>query len=429
MALNYVFIFFILSSFLIALARTIGYIFRHQFEGWGIVFDQSDAQVFSDLVASSFSTAEASVSIVIGLIGIMTLWLGIMNIGKEGGMIEKLSHAVSPFFTRLFPAIPKDHPAIGSMMMNFSANMLGLDNAATPLGLQAMKDLQSLNPKKDTASDSMIMFLALNTSGLTIIPISVMGLLASLNDTSPSAVFIPILLTTACATLAVLFFVAIKQKINMFQVQILVPIVALCASIGLIVALISATASSDNFYISMVGNGLLVFIIALIVWQGVRTKINVYDAFIDGAKEGFNTSIKIIPYLVGILFAIGFFRACGALDIINNAVTWLLQAVYLPTDFVDALPTAWMKPLSGSGARGMMVDTIKLHGAESFPGRVAALFQGSTETTFYTLAVYYGAINIKNTRYTVQAGLFADIVGIIAAIVFGYLFFGDLIGR
>lgn len=425
MALNYIWIGFFLIGFVVALCRIIGYYFRHYFEqtfGW--VFDQTDLSVFSDIVNSTFTMAETSVNIAIYLIGVMTLWLGLMKIGEMGGAVNVLSRIVGPFFSKLFPDLPKNHPAGGSILMNFSANMLGLDNAATPLGLKAMHELQTINPSKDTASNPQIMFLVLNTSGLTLIPISVMALRAAEGAANPSDIFLPILIATYFSTLAGLIVVSIYQRINLFQPIVLTYLIGITAFIvGAMYYLNGLTQEQTGMISSLVGNFILFFIIIGFILLALRKRINIYDAFIDGAKEGFEVAIKIIPFLVAMLVAIGVFRASGAMDIMVSGIGSVFGFLGFNTDFVPALPTAIMKPLSGSGARGMMVEAMQTYGVDSFVGRLASAIQGSTETTFYTLAVYYGAVSIKNTRYTVTCGLIADFVGIVAAIVVGYIFF------
>ena len=374
------------------------------------------------MVQSTFDMSKTSVDISIYLIGVITLWQGIMKVGEKGGAVAVLTRAVSPFFTRLFPGIPKDHPAIGSMMMHFSANMLGLDNAATPLGLKAMQELQDSNTEKDQASDAMIMFIVLNTSGLTIVPISVMALRAANGAANPSDVFLPILLATYFATLAGLIFVCIRQRINLFQPVLLGWIGGVTAFIGAMLWWFSQMPQDQLASVSSVfGNGIILTIIIAFFLMAVRKKLNVYESFIEGAKEGFEVSVKIIPYLVAMLVGIGLFRTSGAMDYMLEAIAMALQ---LDKGLVDALPTALMKPLSGSGARGMMVEAMETHGADSFTGRLVSVFQGSTETTFYTLAVYFGSVGIRKTRYALGAGLFADLFGILAAIFIAYVFFG-----
>ncbi len=425
MALNYIWIGFFLIGFAVALCRVIGYYFRHYFEqtfGW--VFDKADLSVFSDIVNSTFTMAEASVNIAIYLIGVMTLWLGLMKIGEMGGAVNVLSRIVGPFFSKLFPELPKNHPAGGSMLMNFSANMLGLDNSATPLGLKAMHELQTINPSKDTASNSQIMFLVLNTSGLTLIPISVMALRAAEGAVNPSDIFLPILIATYFSTLAGLIVVSIYQRINLFQPIILTYLIGITAIIvGVMYYFNGLSQEQAGIISSLVGNFILFSIIIGFIVLALRRRINIYDSFIDGAKEGFEVAIKIIPFLVAMLVAIGVFRASGAMDIMVSSIGSVFGFLGFNTDFVPALPTALMKPLSGSGARGMMVEAMQTYGVDSFVGRLASTIQGSTETTFYTLAVYYGAVSIKNTRYTVTCGLIADFFGILAAIVVGYIFF------
>lgn len=425
MALNYIWIGFFLIGFAVALVRVFGYYFRTYFqETFGILFDQSDLNVFSDIVNSTFSMAETSVNIAVYLIGVMTLWLGLMKIGEMGGAVNVLSRIVGPFFAKLFPELPKNHPAGGSMLMNFSANMLGLDNAATPLGLKAMHELQALNPSKDTASNAQIMFLVLNTSGLTLIPISVMALRAAEGAANPSDVFLPILIATYFSTLAGLITVSIFQKINLLQPVVLAYLGGVSlAIVGIIYYFMNLPQEQAAALSSLVGNFILFFIIIVFIILAIRKKINVYESFIDGAKEGFEVAIKIIPYLVAMLVAIGVFRASGALDFIEAGIGAFFSFIGVNTDFVPALPTALMKPLSGSGARGMMIEAMNTYGVDSFVGRVASTLQGSTETTFYTLAVYYGAVSIRKTRYTVTCGLIADFFGIASAIIVGYIFF------
>lgn len=425
MALNYIWIGFFLIGFVVALFRVVGYYFRHYFEqtfGW--VFDKTDLSVFSDIVNSTFSMAEASVNIAIYLIGVMTLWLGLMKIGEMGGAINVLSRIVGPFFSRLFPELPKNHPAGGSMLMNFSANMLGLDNAATPLGLKAMNELQAINPTKDTASNAQIMFLVLNTSGLTLIPISIMALRAAEGAANPSDIFLPILIATYFSTLAGLIVVSMYQRINLLQPIILAYLIGFTALIiGVMYYFNGLSQEEAGMVSSLVGNFILFSVIIGFIVLALRKRINIYDSFIEGAKEGFEVAIKIIPFLVAMLVAIGVFRASGAMDIIVSGIGSIFGFLGFNTDFVPALPTAIMKPLSGSGARGMMVEAMQTYGVDSFVGRLASTIQGSTETTFYTLAVYYGAVSIRKTRYTVTCGLIADFFGILAAIGVGYIFF------
>jgi spore maturation protein SpmA len=425
MLLNYIWVGFLLAGFVVALVRVIGYYYRDFFaDALGIIFDRADLEVFSAIVNSTFDMAETSVKIAIYLIGVMTLWLGIMKIGERGGAINALSRVVSPFFRKIFPELPANHPAIGSMLMNFCANMLGLDNAATPLGLKAMKDLQQVNTKKDTASNSMIMFIVLNTSGLTIIPISIMAIRAASGAKDPTDVFVPLLLATYFATLAGLIAVAIVQKINLFNRVVLAYLGGLTAIIALVIWYLTSIEQPRVEVISrFAGNFILFMFIITFIWLGIRKKINIYGSFIDGAKEGFEVAIKIIPYLVAMLFAIGVFRASGAMDFIIAGLDKFFGLFGINTDFIPALPVAFMKPLSGSGARGLMVEAMQTYGADSFVGRLASTLQGTTETTFYTLAVYFGAVNIKKVRHAVSCGLIADLAGVIAAIFIAYLFF------
>lgn len=424
MALNYVFVALFVIGFVIALLRTVGYLLRHQLQDtFNITFTEADLYVFKDLVDSTFSMAETSIGIVLTLIGVMTFWLGIMKVGEDGGAVARLSRWVSPLFQKLFPQLPKNHPAMSAMLMNFSANMLGLDNAATPFGLKAMEELQKANAEKETASNAMIMFLVLNTSGLTLIPVSVMALRA--DSASPSEVFLPILFATFFATLGGLITVSIYQKINLFNRTVLLYLGGLTAVIiGLLYYFTSIPQENVEKISLVVGNGILMLAIVSFVLLAFKSKKNVYESFIEGAKEGFYIGVKIIPYLVGMLVAIGVFRASGAFEILMSGVRYGASLFLEDTRFVEALPTAFMKPFSGSGARAMMVESINNYGVDSFVARLSAVFQGSTETTFYTLAVYYGAVNIRKTRYTVTAGLIADGIGIISAIIIAYIFFG-----
>lgn len=424
MVMHYIFLLFFLIAFVAALIRTIGYFYKDYLAEWGLIFSDADLYAFRDLVQATFNMAEASIGIVIYLIGIMTLWLGILRIAEKGGVINWMSKKIEPFFILLFPEIPKGHEAHGAIVMNFAANMLGLDNAATPFGIKAMEQLHTINPNKDSASNAQIMFLVLNTSGLTLIPISVMALRAAEGASQPTNVFLPILLATYFASLAGLIVVGIKQKINLFHPRILMVLGGLTVFIaGLIYWLTSQTQEFINGFSTVTGNFILMSLIITFLIVGYKKGINLYETFIEGAKEGFSTSIKIIPYLVGILVAIGVFRASGAMDFIIDGIEWIVASLGLSTDFVGALPTAFMKPLSGSGARGMMIETMQNYGPDSFQSFLSGIFQGSTETTFYTIAVYYGAINISKTRYTAVAGLIADFAGILAAIFIGYLFF------
>jgi len=425
MALHYIFAGFFIIAFVVAILRLIGYFFRDFFLEWGWQFGQADLNVFSAIVQSTFDMAETSISIVVYLMGIMALWLGIMKIGEAGGAVKIMTRLVAPFFRKLFPELPKDHPAMGSMMLNISANMLGLDNAATPLGLKAMEELQTENKQKDTATNAQIMFLVLNTSGLTLIPVSVMALRSANEAANPSDVFLPILIATYFATLAGLISVSIYQKINLFDKTVLSYLGGLTALVlGFIYWLTGLQQDTVSVISSVIGNFILMAIIVGFISLALKNKINIYETFVIGAKEGFGVAVKIIPYLVAMLVAIGVFRASGALDILVGGLRWIVDAFGVDSRFVDAMPTAFMKPLSGSGARGMMVETMSTFGADSFAGKLASVFQGSTETTFYTLAVYFGAVNVTRTRYTVVCGLIADSVGIIAAIFIAYLFFG-----
>lgn len=428
MILNYIFIGFFLVAFAVAIIRVLGYVFRDFLaETTGIIFTEADLHVFRDMVQATFEMAETSISIILYLLGVMTLWLGFLKVGERAGTIERLARFIEPVLVRLFPEVPKGHPAHGSIVMNFAANMLGLDNAATPLGLKAMEQLQTLNSKPEEASNAQIMFLVLNTSGLTIIPVSVLALRAAEGASNPTDVFVPILLATFFATLGGLLITALRQGINLLHPTLLLAIGGLTAFVAAFIAWVTTLSSAQIGLVASVGgNALLFSVIAWFFWRAWRQRVNVYEAFIEGAKEGFGVAVKIIPYLVGMLVAIGVFRASGTLDMCVGGIRWIVAAIGLDTAFVDALPTAFMKPLSGSGARAMMVETMHTYGADSFPGFLAAVFQGSTETTFYTLAVYYGAVNIKKTRYTAAAGLFADLTGVIAAIFLAYLFFGAI---
>jgi len=409
MALNYLWIFFFVVAFVVGLIKLIF---------WG------DMEVFPDMVNSTFDMAKTGFDISLGLTGVLTLWLGIMKIGERGGIIKVFSRLIGPFFNKLFPEIPKGHDAHGSIMMNLAANMLGLDNAATPLGLKAMNQMQEVNPNKDVASNAQIMFLVLNTSGLTIIPISIMVYRAQLGAVNPSDIFIPILLATYFSTIAGLISVAVMQKIKLWDKVILAYLGGLTAFIIALIVYFSSLEKEQITEVSAVVSNVFLFsIIIAFILLAVRKKVNVYESFIDGAKEGFTIAIKIIPYLVAILVAIGVFRASGTMDLVIEGAARFCGFLGVNSDFVEALPTALMKPLSGSGARGMMVDAMQTHGADSFVGRLASTLQGATDTTFYIIAVYFGAVGIKNTRYAVTCGLIADFAGIIAAIAIAYLFF------
>ncbi len=409
MALNYLFIFFFVVAFLIALVKLI-------FLG--------DTQVFTEMVQATFDMAKTGFEISLGLTGVLTLWMGIMKIGEKGGIVHVFSKVIGPFFNKLFPELGKEHPAHGSILMNIAANMLNLDNAATPMGLQAMKEMQETNPNKNTASNAQIMFLVLNTSGLTLLPISIMVYRAQLGAVNPSDIFIPILLATYFSTIAGLISVALYQKINLLDKTIMAYLGGLTAIIVGIIWYFSTLDKDAITQVSNVASNFILFtVIVAFILMALFRKVNVYEAFIEGAKDGFKTAVKIIPYLVAILVAIGVFRASGAMEWGVAGVTWAFEQMGINADFTPALPTALMKPLSGSGARGMMVDAMTTYGADSFVGRVASTVQGATDTTFYILAVYFGAVGIKNTRYAVVCGLIADFTGIIASILLAYLFF------
>ena len=409
MVLNYIWIAFFLIAFVIATVR--------------LVF-MGDTEVFPAIMNSTFDTSKTAFKISLGLTGVLSLWLGIMKIGEKGGVINVVARVLSPVFTRLFPDIPKGHPVTGSIFMNVAANMLGLDNAATPLGLKAMEQLQELNPKKDTATNPMIMFLVLNTSGLTLIPVSIMVYRAQMGAAQPTDIFVPILLATFFSTLAGIIFTSLYQRINLINRTMLLTLGGMSAVVA---AIIWGFAQMDkaqmNIVSTSVANILLMLIIVMFILAGMRKKVNVYDAFIEGAKDGFTTAVRIIPYLVAILVGIGVFRASGAMDMLVDGIKWTVAALGGNTDFVGALPTALMKPLSGSGARGMMVDAMTTYGADSFVGRLSCIFQGSTDTTFYILAVYFGSVGVRYTRHAVACGLLADLAGVIAAIAICYMFF------
>ena len=370
-------------------------------------------------------TAQTAVEISLGLIGIMTLFMGFMNIAERAGGINLLSRIIQPFFSKLFPEVPKGHPSFGLMMLNFSANLLGLDNAATPFGLKAMDSLQSLNQDKEKATNAQIMFLCLHASGLTLIPVSIIATRSSLNSATPTDIFLPTMIATFCATIAAMIIVSIRQKINLFQPVLLAYIGGISAIVGAMVFFLVKLNKEELDGVSkLISNGLILLIFLLIVLGGVYKKINIFDAFIDGAKEGFNTCVKIIPYLVGMLVAISLLRTSGVFDLIINGMKWIVESLSMDTRFVDGLPTALIKPLSGSGARGMMIDTMTTFGVDSFPARLSAILQGSSDTTFYVIAVYFGAVGVKNTRYTISSMLFADLVGITTSIIMAYWFFG-----
>jgi len=370
-------------------------------------------------------TAQTAVEISLGLIGIMTLFMGFMNIAERAGGINLLSRIIQPFFSKLFPEVPKGHPSFGLMMLNFSANLLGLDNAATPFGLKAMDSLQSLNPDKEKATNAQIMFLCLHASGLTLIPVSIIATRSSLNSATPTDIFLPTMIATFCATMAAMIIVSIRQKINLFQPVLLAYIGGISAIVGAMVFfLVKLNKEELDGMSKLISNGLILLIFLLIVLGGVYKKINIFDAFIDGAKEGFNTCVKIIPYLVGMLVAISLLRTSGVFDLIINGMKWIVESLSMDTRFVDGLPTALIKPLSGSGARGMMIDTMTTFGVDSFPARLSAILQGSSDTTFYVIAVYFGAVGVKNTRYTISSMLLSDLVGITTSIIMAYWFFG-----
>ena len=370
-------------------------------------------------------TAQTAVEISLGLIGIMTLFMGFMSIAERAGGINLLSRIIQPFFSKLFPEVPKGHPSFGLMMLNFSANLLGLDNAATPFGLKAMDSLQSLNPDKEKATNAQIMFLCLHASGLTLIPVSIIATRSSLNSATPTDIFLPTMIATFCATMAAMIIVSIRQKINLFQPVLLAYIGGISAIVGAMVFfLVKLNKEELDGVGKLISNGLILLIFLLIVLGGVYKKINIFDAFIDGAKEGFNTCVKIIPYLVGMLVAISLLRTSGVFDLIINGMKWMVESLSMDTRFVDGLPTALIKPLSGSGARGMMIDTMTTFGVDSFPARLSAILQGSSDTTFYVIAVYFGAVGVKNTRYTISSMLLSDLVGITTSIIMAYWFFG-----
>ena len=408
MVLNYIWIAFFVIAFIFA----------------AIQLAMGDPTVFQKIVDSTFDSSKNAFEISLGLTGVLALWLGIMKIGERAGAVNVLARMLSPFFTKLFPDIPKNHPVMGSIFMNIASNMLGLDNAATPTGLKAMQGMQELNTRKDTATNPMIMCLVLNTSGLTIIPTTILAFRASYGAAQPTDVFIPILLATTVATLAGIIITAAWQRIDLFQPMLVGVMGALVGGVALIIwGFGLMDKDTMGTVTSLVGNLILLGIILAFILAGLFKKVNVYDAFIDGAKEGFTTAVKIIPYLVAILVAIGAFRASGAMDMLIDGIAWCVAQCGFNTDFVGALPTAFMKPLSGSGARGLMLEAMKNYGPDSFVGRLSCIFQGSTDTTFYILAVYFGSVNIKYTRHAVACGLLADLAGVIAAIFIAYLFF------
>ncbi|MBQ4483664.1 MAG: spore maturation protein [Prevotella sp.] len=410
MVLNYIWIAFFLIAFGIALIRLVFF---------------GDTEVFPALMNSTFDSSKNAFEISLGLTGMLALWLGVMKIGERGGVVNLLARLLSPIFTKLFPDIPKGHPATGSIFMNIAANMLGLDNAATPLGLKAMEQLQKLNEEKMTASNPMIMFLVLNTSGLTLVPVSILAYRSQMGAAQPTDVFVPILLATFFATLAGIIVTSLYQRINLLNRTMLLTMLGVSAVVAAIIWGFSRldSAMMNTVSISAASILLMVIIVGFIV-AAMRKKVNVYDAFIEGAKEGFTTAVRIIPYLVAILVAIAVFRASGAMDALMDGIKWCINLTGANAEFVDALPTAIMKPLSGSGARGMMVDAMTQYGADSFVGRLSCIFQGSTDTTFYILAVYFGSVGIRYTRHAVACGLLADLAGIVSAIFIAYMFFG-----
>ena len=409
MVLNYIWIAFFAIAFVIAVIKLLCF---------------GDTEVFPAIMNSTFETSKTAFEISLGLTGVLSLWLGVMKIGERGGVVNAMARLLSPVFTKLFPEIPRNHPVFGNIFMNISANMLGLDNAATPLGLKAMEGLQELNAKKDTASNSMIMFLVLNTSGLTLIPVSIMVYRAQMGAAQPTDIFIPILIATFFSTLAGVVVTSLYQRINLFQPVLLATLGGMSLAVA---ALIWGFSQMDSASMNLVGtsaaNILLFLIIICFICAGVRKRVNVYDAFVEGAKGGFETAVRIIPYLVAVLVAIGVFRASGAMDWLIQGVQGLVAMAGFDAEWVAALPTALMKPLSGSGARGMMVDAMTTYGADSFGGRLSCMFQGSTDTTFYILAVYFGSVGISRTRHAVACGLLADLAGIVTAVALAYLFF------
>ena len=410
MVLNYIWAGFFIIAFVVALIQC---------------FVFSDTMIFAKIVDSTFDMSKFAVmDIALPLVGVMTLWLGLMNIGEKAGCVRFLSRIIGPFFTQLFPEVPKNHPVHGQLLMNFSANMLGLDNAATPLGLKAMNSLQELNPNKDTASNAQIMFLALNTSGLTLIPIAIMAQRSILGAENPTDIFIPLLIATYCSTLIAIFYVGIKQKLRLLNKIFISWIGGITTAIGGLVWYVSTLSREEMMVFSSIfSNALLLTIIIAFIGGALYKKVNVFEAFIDGAKEGFTTCVKIIPYMVGMLVGIAVFRASGAMDLLITGIDKIVSIFTDETEFIGALPTAFMKPLSGSGAKAMMVEAMKTYGVDSFVGRLSCILQGAADTTFYIIALYFGSVGIKKTRYAVGAGLIADFGGVIAAILIGYLFF------
>ncbi len=410
MALNYIWIFFILAASLIALVQWLA---------------TGDSQPLADVVSSTFSSAKTGFEISLYLTGVLTLWMGLMRIGEAGGVVGSLSKIISPLFTRLFPQVPKGHTAYGAMTMNIAANMLGLDNAATPMGLKAMKELQSLNPRPEVATNAQIMFLVLNTSGLTIIPVTIMAYRQQCGAANPADIFLPLLLATFCSTIAGLVAVAVVQRINLFNRVVLAYLGGALLLVAAIVYGVSGLPRERVEDLSVgISSAILLSVISLFIIMAMRRRVNVYDTFIDGAKDGFKTAVSIIPFLVAMLVAVGMFRASGALDYALSAIRWCVEALGADSRFVDALPTAFMKPLSGSGARGFMIECMNTCGPDSFAGRLSCLFQGAADTTFFILAVYFGSVGIKDTRHAVACGLIADLAGVVAAILIAYFFFG-----
>ena len=410
MALNYIWIFFILAASLIALVQWLA---------------TGDSQPLADVVSSTFSSAKTGFEISLYLTGVLTLWMGLMRIGEAGGVVGSLSKIISPLFTRLFPPVPKGHTAYGAMTMNIAANMLGLDNAATPMGLKAMKELQSLNPRPEVATNAQIMFLVLNTSGLTIIPVTIMAYRQQCGAANPADIFLPLLLATFCSTIAGLVAVAVVQRINLFNRVVLAYLGGALLLVAAIVYGVSGLPRERVEDLSVgISSAILLSVISLFIIMAMRRRVNVYDTFIDGAKDGFKTAVSIIPFLVAMLVAVGMFRASGALDYALSAIRWCVETLGADSRFVDALPTAFMKPLSGSGARGFMIECMNTCGPDSFAGRLSCLFQGAADTTFFILAVYFGSVGIKDTRHAVACGLIADLAGVVAAILIAYFFFG-----
>lgn len=409
MALNYIWVGFFIIAFIVALIR---------------LLVLQDVTVFPEMMKATFDSAKTGFELSIGLTGVMTLWLGLMRIGERGGAIPILSKIVGPFFARLFPEIPRNHPATGSIIMNFSANILGLDNAATPLGLKAMKDLQEINPDKDTASNAQIMFLVLNASGLTIIPLSILADRVTMGSVNPTSIFIPTLIATSFSTLAGLIYICIRQKINLLDPVLMAYLFGILAMIGVSVWYFNSLPEAQLQQQSLLFSSFIILLIVVFfIGLGLKSRVPIFETFIEGAKEGFETAVKIIPYLVAFLVAIGIFRASGALPYIIEGIRWTVSLFTERTEFVDALPVGLMKPLSGAGARGMMIDISKTFGVDSFVGNMASVFRGCAETTFYILALYFGSVNIRKARYAVTGGLIADLFGILGGIFAGYLFF------